>query len=96
MYLNNVLIHLADNRSNLAAMVDFHRLQRFGLRLNRAKYKFDVVRILYLGFTLSKDGVRLGGDKLRTIREFLVPDSITKLREFAGVCNIFWHMVHGC
>ena len=96
MYLDDVLIHSKDNQSNLAAMeVAFQRLRRFGLRLNPAKCEFAVEKIPYLGFTLSKDGVTPGEDKLRAIREFPAPDTITKLREFAGVCNYFRHMVKG-
>ena len=90
VYLEDRLIHSKDNQSNLAAMeVAFQRLRRFGLRLNPAKCEFAVERIPYLGFMLSKDGVTPGEDKLRAIREFPVPDTITKLRELAGVCNYF-------
>ena len=51
----------------------FERLRKFQLKLNPAKYTFGATSRKLLGFVISKKGIKIDPDKVRTIQDLLPP-----------------------
>jgi RNase H-like domain found in reverse transcriptase/Reverse transcriptase (RNA-dependent DNA polymerase)/Integrase zinc binding domain/Integrase core domain/gag-polyprotein putative aspartyl protease len=95
-YIDDVLVHAPDMPTHLTDLRHaFQRLRRFNLKLNVAKCDFAVPRVPYLGFTLTKDGILPGEDKLKAVERFPTPSTPRQIREFTGLVNYFRHMIPG-
>ena len=95
-YIDDVLSHSADMPGHLQSLKEaFTRLRKFNLKLNPAKCEFGAEKVPYLGFMLTKDGVKPGEDKIKAVREFPPPRTPKAIREFTGLVNYFRHMVPG-
>ena len=63
------------------------RIKQSGLQLNRAKCKFCVTQIAFLGHVLSGDGVYADPRKISAIIDMPAPQNKTELQRFLGMCN---------
>lgn len=89
-YLDDVLIvsetfdqHIQD----LDAV--FTRLKAAGLTLGPQKCKFAQNSCIYLGHTISKDGIQPPPDRFVVIKEYPAPTSVKELRRLVGLFNWF-------
>ncbi len=93
-YQDDCLVHGQDAQQHMAALRNaFIRLKKFSLKLNAEKCDFAAEKVPYLGFTLTKDGILPGIDKLKAVREFPAPTNVKAVRSFLGLTNYFRHMV---
>jgi predicted aspartyl protease len=93
-YIDDLLIHSTDFSMHLHDLeLALRRLRTYGLKLNVLKCTFATDHVAYLGFTLTKEGVKPGEEKLTAVRNFPEPDTVTKIREFTGLANYFRHMI---
>lgn len=60
-----------------------------GLTINAAKSEFFQEEIDFLGYTVSKEGIRPRAQKIRAILEFPLPKDKTQLRRFLGMTNFY-------
>lgn len=67
----------------------FDRLRKAGLRLNIAKSHFARPEQKFLGFIVSKDGVKTDPQKVKAMKEFPTPRNLTQLRSFLGTTNFY-------
>ena len=58
------------------------------LRLQSAKCEFFKVSVIYLGHIISHEGVPTNGRKVKAIKNWPVPITVTELRSFLGFTNI--------
>ncbi|PKI42566.1 hypothetical protein CRG98_037046 [Punica granatum] len=65
----------------------FDRLKKYKLRLNTAKCMFGARSGKLLGFVVSKRGIEVDPDKVKTIRELSPPSSVREVRGFVGRLN---------
>ena len=63
------------------------RLRKYNLKLNASKSVFGGASVHYLGYNISGTGIHPGDEKLKMIRDFPVPDTPKKIREFVGFTN---------
>jgi transposase InsO family protein len=90
VFLDDVVIGGKDVSEHLQALeVVFSRLRRNGLKLKSSKCVFLVNEIKYLGYVLSKDGVKTDPDKVEAITKIPRPGNVTELRSFLGLINFF-------
>jgi hypothetical protein len=45
--------------------------------------------VSYLGFTLTPEGIKLGKNKLKAIKDARPPKDIKTIQSFVGLCNFF-------
>ena len=93
-YLDDLLVHsrtLEDHFKDLEACLI--RLRKFNLKLNIRKCDFLAAEVPYLGFTLTRDGVLPGKQKLMAVKEFPPLTNVRQIRQFMGLCNYFRHMI---
>ena len=67
----------------------FKRLRRYDLKLNIAKSNFGASEVSYLGYTINGECLKPGAEKLEAVKNFQMPNSVKKIREFVGLANYF-------
>lgn len=71
------------------------RLIAAGLKINPRKCKFARDRCEFLGFVVSREGVRPDPGKVSAITQFPRPKSLTQLRSFLSLCSYYRRFVKG-
>ena len=70
----------------------FARLSRAGLRVNAKKSFFARPELEYLGYWITRDGIKPVSDKVSAILKIDAPKNRTELRSFIGVVNYYRDM----
>jgi hypothetical protein len=60
-----------------------------GLKAKLPKCEFRATNLQYLGFRLTPEGILLGVDKLKAVKNIETPKTIKEVRRFTGLCNFF-------
>jgi Reverse transcriptase (RNA-dependent DNA polymerase) len=90
IYIDDVLIHTDTHKKHLEALEQvLMRLHQHHLKINLDKCLFGNKQVLYLGFTLTPEGIKPGEAKLKTIRNAGTPNDVKEIRSFMGLCNFF-------
>ena len=58
-----------------------------------SKCEFGLEEILYLGHKISAKGVSMDEEKVKAIREWPKPKTLTQLRGFLGLCSYYRQFV---
>lgn len=64
------------------------------MKLKATKCEFARKEIKFLGFILSKDGIRPNPEKTRAIDAFPTPRTTTDVKAFIGMCSFFRRFIH--
>ena len=65
----------------------FERLRQAGLRLKPSKCQLFKRELLYLGFIVNGQGTRPDPEKLKALRQWPIPCTVTDVRSFLGFAN---------
>lgn len=90
IYLDNILVSsktFDDHLSHLEQI--FSRLRQAYLKLKSSKCDFAAKEIKYLGYIISKHGVRTDPNKTKAVSSFPVPKTQKDGRSFLGMCNYY-------
>ena len=60
-----------------------------------SKCEFGMKEMLYLGHIISAKGVQVDMEKIRAIRDWPAPKTVTELRGFLGLCTYYRRYVKG-
>lgn len=71
----------------------FERLREHGLSINSSKCMFGVKSISYLGYSITKEGIRPLEERVRAIMEYQPQGIFTELRRFLGIVNFYRRFV---
>ena len=90
VYIDDLLTHTEDHENMLRLMDQvLDRLTLHQVKINLPKCEFGSDDVAYLGFRLTKDGIKPGTDKLKAVRDTKPPGSVSEIRQFLGLCNFF-------
>lgn len=90
VYLDDIVIASNSFEEHLRTLEEVaRRLNAANLSINLDKSKFCVAELPYLGFILSKEGVRPNPEKVEAIVNFERPSSVRSLRRFLGMVNYY-------
>jgi len=64
-------------------------MQRHSLFAKLSKFSFDQTQIDYLGYVVSRDGVKVDETKIQAIKQWVVPTSIKQLRACLGLSSYY-------
>ena len=64
-------------------------LQDNQLYINLKKCTFSNNKLLFLGFIVGEEGIQVDEEKVRAIRDWLVPTSVTEVRSFHGLTTFY-------
>ena len=90
-YIDDLLIitkgTFDDHLSKLQVVLG--RLQNAGLRINATKSSFALHEIEYLGYILTRDGIKPQPEKVQAILALKEPTSVKELRKFLGMVQYY-------
>ena len=90
-YIDDLLVitkgSLGDHLAKLEAV--FIRLQDAGLKVNAAKSFFCTAETEYLGYILTRGGVKPQQNKVQAILALNLPNNVKELRQFLGIVQYY-------
>ncbi len=90
LYIDNLLVHSATPEEHLATLNQvLNRLVQHHIKINFQKCIIWSKEVSYLGFWLTKEGIKPGTDKLKVVKNAPLPYSVHEVLQFLGLCNFF-------
>jgi hypothetical protein len=90
VYLDDILVYskiVAEHLKHLATVMQ--KLQQEKLLINMKKYSFMKTELIYLGFFISADELRMDPDKVEVIKNFPSPKNVFEVRSFHGLASFY-------
>lgn len=78
---------MEDHNKNLT--LKFERLRKVNLKLNPSKCVFLKKEIVYLGHSISADGVRPDPGKIKTVEQYPIPKNADEAYRFVAFMNYY-------
>jgi hypothetical protein len=94
VYLDDILIFsktVAEHLKHLATVME--RLQQEKLLINMKNSSFMKIEIIYLGFVISADKLRMDPDKVEVIKNWPSPKSIFEVRSFHVLASFYRNFI---
>ena len=94
VYIDDCLCHAATHpemRHVLGRVL--HRLRQFNLKLHPGKSQFGTDQTTYLGYKISREGIRPSDDKVKALSKLPLPSTVTEVRSFLGLANYFRFLI---
>ncbi|XP_046443918.1 uncharacterized protein K02A2.6-like [Daphnia pulex] len=89
-YLDDILIAGRTEKEHWTRVeIVLQKLQEAGVRLQLEKCSFGVPEIPYLGFIVSKDGLKTSPEKIKAVQDSEKPHNLTSLRAYLGLVNYY-------
>lgn len=96
-YIDDILISSSHEEEHMEHLrILFKRLHDYGVVINPSKCVFGVPEISFLGFIVSKEGIRPPPEKVEKVRNFPQPRTAKQLRQFLGMVNFYRSCMPGC
>ena len=90
VYLDDILVYTESEEEHLRILEElFNRLQKAGLTISLSKCEFGKTSLDYLGYTVSKQGVRPIEKKIEAISNYPIPEKQKQLLAFLGALNYY-------
>jgi hypothetical protein len=92
VYIDNLLVHSASHDEHLATLSKvLQRLVTHNIKINLQKCVFGSKEVSYLGFRLTKEGIKPGIDKLKAVKNKNAPppSNVHEVQQFLRLCNFF-------
>lgn len=89
LYVDDIIVYSADREAHyghVEALLE--RLELFDLRLNEFS-RFGESSVEFLGFTISRNEVRVKESRVQSILDWPVPTSAAAVRTFLGLVNFY-------
>jgi len=90
IYLDDLLIYsktLKEHKAHVRKILE--RLRETGLYVKPQKCQFHVKEVSFLGYLISKDGVRMDPAKIEAITGWPAPKSVHDIQVFLGLANFY-------
>jgi len=90
IYLDDILIFSKDFQSHLKHIREvLQRLESAGFTIKPNKCSLAVQSVKFLGHVVDASGVRTDPDKIKGIRDFPIPKTLTQVRGFIGRASYY-------
>jgi cleavage and polyadenylation specificity factor subunit 1 len=87
-YVDDIIIASPDAKQHRKHLSEtLAKLNTHNLQIKLEKCRFFQSSVEFLGHTLSKDGIRPLESRVKAIRDFPRPDTVTSMRSFLGMVN---------
>jgi len=94
VYLDDVMVYAGTPEEHLQRLAAvFDRLGRAGLKLRPEKCSFFQRSVRFLGHVVSSEGIATDPEKVKAVRDWPVPTSVTETRAFTGLASYYRRFV---
>lgn len=93
-YIDDVLVFSPDeaaHRQHLQQL--FQRFQEYGVVVNASKCVLGAKQVVFLGHSISADGVRPPQDRVKALLDYKPPETVQGMRRFLGVLNYYRNFI---
>ena len=90
VYFDDILIYSRNNTEHLQhleAICQLLRRERFYLNLKKCTFMSDYV--IFFGYVVSAQGIKMDPDKVKAILDWPIPTTLTEVRSFHGLANFY-------
>ena len=96
-YIDDVLIASSSEEEHHQHLKQvFDRFKDYGVVINPSKCQLGVPSLQFLGHIVNKDGISPLESRVSAVRDFPLPKSQRKLREFLGLINYYHRFIPRC
>ena len=96
VYLDDILIYSDDPAEHKKHVREvLRRLRKHGLYARPDKCHFSTDSVEYLGFILSKEGLKMDQSKVQTIQDWPEPRKVKDIQSFLGFANFYRRFISG-
>jgi hypothetical protein len=90
LYLDDILIFTRTKEDHLRhLMLLMRRIQQEKLLINMNNSSFMKTKLIYLGFVISSNEMKMDREKVKTIKEWSSPRSMFEVRIFHGLVSFY-------
>ena len=90
IYFDGIIVFIKNKEYRLQYLkIILDTLRKHHLYENLKKCRFLRESLVFLGFVMSTEGVKMDSEKVKAILEWLSPSSITKVRSFQGLTTFY-------
>jgi hypothetical protein len=90
VYLDDILVYSKTEEEHLRHLrMVLRRLQQEKMLVNLKKCSFMKTKLVYLGFVISSNELKMDPEKVRDIREWPSPRSVFEVRSFHGLARFY-------
>ena len=96
VYLDDILIYsdtLEEHIQHVRQVLK--KLQDHGLYVKLEKCEFHVQKISFLGFIITPEGISMDPERIATIADWPVPESLLEVQIFLGFANFYRRFIDG-
>ena len=94
VYIDDILILSKGSYENHLEQIEIvlERLLKKGMQVHAIKSIFAAAETEYLGYMLTREGVKPQASKIKAILNIAVPETVRQLRGFVGIVNFYRDM----
>jgi hypothetical protein len=94
LYLDDILIFSRTKKEHLGHLaLVMRRLQKEKLLINLKKSSFMKIELIYLGFVISSNELKMDPEKVKSIKEWSLSRSMFEVRRFHGLESFYRNFI---
>jgi hypothetical protein len=94
LYIDDILVFRKTKEENLRHLtLVMRRLQQENLLINLKKFFFMKTKLIYFGFVISPNELKMDPKKVKAMREWSSPKNIFEVGIFDGLASFYWKFI---